>query len=105
MNRTFLLDDLRTHIPADVICRTASAAFSTLGGATFDVYYFDHDLGSVKPGTTGYDVLKWALENRLIPIGAIVILVSQNPVGKQNMINQLTTYGFTRQGQHFIRRV
>ena len=102
--RKFLLDDLR-DIKANVICRTASAAFVALEKHDpFDLYYFDHDLGETKPGTSGYDVLNWALDNKLIPMGAQVVLVTQNPVGRNNMAAALITNGFSRLGQNFIRR-
>lgn len=95
--RTILIDDLR-NIQADVTCRTAAAAYPILESQSFDCYYFDHDLGSTKPGTSGYDILKWALMNEYIPVGAVVHLVTMNPVGNQNMKNQLLSFGFDQIG-------
>ena len=90
--RRILIDDLR-EIEAEVVCKTAKAAYKELEKGIFDIYYFDHDLGSTKPGTSGYDVLTWALENEKIPAGAIVYLVSNNPVGKQRMRDALLNHG------------
>lgn len=95
--KIFVLDDLR-NIAADVTCRTATAAYIILQrSATFDVYYFDHDLGSTEPGTSGYDVLCWAIEqHKYIPIGAYVCLVTSNPVGRHKMELALASNGFVK---------
>ena len=41
---------------------------------------------------TGYDVIKWAIENNCIP--ARVQIVSQNPVGRENIAKALTSAGY-----------
>ena len=97
----FLLDDLR-DIHAEVICRSAKAAYIVLETQRFDYYMFDHDLGSTKPGTSGYDVLKWALENKYIPAGSIVEFVTSNPVGRQNMANQIISHGGFKRGSCYV---
>ena len=49
----------------------------------------DHDLGGEK---TGYDIAKWCVENG---ITGVFRVHSMNPVGKQNIRQLLTHYGWT----------
>ncbi len=77
------------------ICRTAVCAYQTLEVETFDVYYFESDLGETMPGTSGYEVLKWAVMANKIPIGAKVILTTNNFVSRYNMASLLTSNGFS----------
>lgn len=79
-----LIDDTRT-IEGATICRTAISAYKAIERGEYDYYYFDHDLGRVKPGTSGYDVLTWALENELIPKKSAIWLTTSNPVGRARM--------------------
>ena len=101
--KRFLLDDIRVIEDVDVTCRSARQAMPVLEKEMFDVYFFDHDLGSTKPGTSGYDVLKWALENDLLNPEGSVFLVTSNPVGRQNMENQLFTYGYRKRGTEYVK--
>ena len=97
MKKIFLLDDLRVF-GVDVTARTATQGYKVLETEKFDEYLFDHDLGSIQPGTSGYDVLKWALENNKLSDHCTVFLVTSNPVGRQNMGNILQDYNFTFKG-------
>lgn len=49
----------------------------------------DHDLGEEK---TGYDIAKWCIENN---ITGIFRVHSMNPVGRKNIEELLTHYGWT----------
>lgn len=55
---------------------------------------FDHDLGEKK---TGYDVAKWVVESGYENIEFLVH--SANPVGKKNIIELLTHYGYKYYGR------
>ena len=93
--KSFLLDDIKTPPDCEVICRTAADAYITLEKEQgFIVYYFDHDLGSSKPGASGYDVLRWALENEALNKEAIIFIITDNPVGRQNMSNLLLSFNY-----------
>ena len=63
--------------------------FSTCEGG-IDFISFDHDLGEEK---SGYDIAKYIVENN-IPIKAFSCH-SMNPVGKKNIEELLTHYGYT----------
>lgn len=103
--RRFLLDDLRVMPDMDVVARTPVEAFVALDNdKAFNVYVFDHDLGEVKPGTTGYDVLKWALENDKLNEKASIYFCTSNPVGRANMEGQLLTHGWFRKGQEWVKQ-
>ncbi len=96
--KRFLLDDIRNIDDVQVVCRRAIEAFKVLEKEGFDVYIFDHDLGDTKPGTSGYDVLKWALEQGKLKEDATIILATSNPVGRLNMGYLLSDYGYTQSG-------
>ena len=55
----------------------------------YDIISLDHDLGEDK---TGYDIAKYIVENQ-IKVGAVAIH-SANPVGKFNINQLLTHYGY-----------
>ena len=94
--RVFLLDDVRNYPEVTSLCRTATCGIKALEmNPYYDIYYFDHDLGSLQEKSTGYDVLMYALHNRLLnPVGKVG-LVTNNPVGKQKMVWLLEFYGYT----------
>jgi hypothetical protein len=86
-----LIDDLR-NINVDFIARNAEAgreSLSRLNGLLTHVV-FDHDLGEEE---SGYDVLVWGLSRGLIP--QHVQLITDNPVGRDNMIAALVHDGYT----------
>ena len=101
--RKFLLDDIRTLPDIDCLCRTPQAAYVSLELEYFDVYFFDHHLGEVKPGTEGGDVLKWALENNHINPRASIFLVSPDAVGKEKMRNILLDHGWFNRGIEYVK--
>ena len=55
---------------------------------------FDHDLGR---GKNGYDVAKWIVENQY-PLEGFEIH-SMNPVGRRNISQLLTHYGYKKIGK------
>ena len=59
---------------------------------------FDHDLGEEK---TGYDLAKYLLEHN-INIGGFSIH-SMNPVGRKNIYDLLTHYGYRYTGASSVR--
>lgn len=77
----------------DIVARNAEGGTLILSVlknlSAFEGLCLDHDLG---PGKSGYDVLKWGLENDLIP--KHVQLVTMNPVGRNNMALLLEEYGY-----------
>ena len=93
--KSILIDDLR-QITATVVCRDPISAFKALEESTFDEYIFDHDLGYTAPGSSGYDILKWALAQGRINLNARIILVTDNVIGRQRMENLLRDHGFSR---------
>lgn len=86
-----LIDDIR-DLNADIICRTPDGAKLTLQGLALVKYTLgiDHDLSSKE---TGYDILRWAIDERLLPDN--IQLVTMNPIGKKNMIYLLFDNGYT----------
>jgi len=85
-----LIDDTR-DLGCSVIARNAEAAKIILEGCgrSFEGTCIDHDLGD---GESGYDVLKWGLHAGNLPNH--VQIVSQNPIGVQNMGAVLKEYGY-----------
>ncbi len=81
--KSLLIDDMR-EIDADIVARTFDAGIAALQAHKFDVLYLDHDLGEDDPNKTGYGVMKFLEENPDRLPGKIV-LVTSNPVGRQNM--------------------
>ena len=60
-------------------------------GKSINFVDFDHDLGTEK---TGYDVAKYIVENN-IPVDCFSVH-SSNSVGKDNIEQLLTHYGYTK---------
>lgn len=87
-----IIDDIR-DLGCSVVARDPLAAGVVLErmGKYFEGVCFDHDLGSID--ATGYDVLKYGLENDFLP--ARIQLVTMNPVGKTNMAALLKEHGYT----------
>jgi len=73
-----------------VIARSAHQAIEALKDYTFDIIFFDHDLGDDR---TGYDIAKWIVENN-IKIKQGFRIVSANPVGRFNISQLLNHYGY-----------
>lgn len=76
-----------------ITCRTYSGAIEVLNWARdngWEVWLdLDHDLGEEK---TGYDICKFIVENHISILG--YNLHTMNPVGKQNMNQLLSHYGY-----------
>lgn len=86
------VDDVRNPtIPNATWCRSYESAIAAINNSYEDsiVLCLDHDLGEEK---TGYDIAKYIVENN-IPISLIQIH-SANPVGRSNMNQLLTRYGY-----------
>jgi hypothetical protein len=95
-----IIDDKRT-LGCDIVVRTPWVGKQVLRSMVglIEVLCIDHDLGV---GESGYDVVKWALENNCLP--AQVQIVSQNPVGAQNIQNLLGNVGYkTKDGINYHR--
>jgi len=89
MKLTLLIDDLR-DVEVDVIARSGEAGLIILDLINIDTLYLDHDLGS---GISGYRVACRALELGNMP--STVVLVTSNPVGRDNIIAALKQFGYT----------
>lgn len=86
------VDDVRNPtIPEAIWCCNYKSAIETIERYKNDtiILCLDHDLGEEK---TGYDICKYIIENS-IPISLIQIH-SANPVGRANMNQLLTHYGY-----------
>ena len=70
------------------VARTYDEAIQYLGDE-YDVISLDHDLGEDK---TGYDIAKYIVENQIQLNGFRVH--SANPVGRFNIVQLLTHYGY-----------
>lgn len=73
-----------------VVARTSHEAIDALKSMTFDVVMFDHDLGEDR---TGYDIAKYIVENQ-VKIKKGFRIHSANPVGRFNISQLLTHYGY-----------
>jgi len=74
-----LIDDVRTFAQAVMIGCSGE----------IDVLWLDHDLGEEK---TGYDLISWAMRVQIKP--EKVRLITQNPVGRENMAKCLKASGY-----------
>lgn len=88
------VDDVRPA-PKDYIhCRTYNEAIGVLyqgmfGDDDIEEIWLDHDLGEQK---SGYDIAKFIVEEKVC-IGGFGCQ-SMNPVGRKNICNLLTHYGY-----------
>lgn len=71
------------------IARTYNKAIECIANNSYDIISLDHDLAEDK---TGYDIAKYIVENQL-KIGKVAIH-SANPVGRDNIKQLLTHYGY-----------
>ncbi len=98
--KTFLVDDLR-DIKADSVARTYADAVRIAEQLDLSkaVLYLDHDLGEVK---TGYDFISYLIAEDNLP--KEVLIVSSNPVGRDNIGRALVQEGFIRKSpQKFLK--
>lgn len=89
--KTLLIDDMR-NIQADVVARTYDEGIEALKNqGPFSLLYLDHDFGDPSPSKTGYSIMCFLEANPEYKPEKIII-VSSNPVGRQQMqvvINRL----------------
>jgi len=89
--RALLIDDMR-NIRADYVARTFDdGVYALLNEGPWEILYLDHDLGDPVPYKTGYDIINF-LEANPVLLPKKIILVTDNPVGRQKMqkvINRL----------------
>lgn len=96
-----LIDDFR-EFDVDHIAKNARDGQDAL--LTFSVthLYMDHDLGDENEAN-GYEVLCWAIAHDHCPPN--VMLVTSNPVGRDNMAAALVSAGYEKKGNWYIKGV
>lgn len=87
---TLLIDDLRI-IETDVVARTFDEGLQALQDYEVSLLYLDHDLGSLDVKETGYDIVCW-LEQNPEYWPQEIIVITANPVGRQNIYRVLEQY-------------
>ena len=87
-----LIDDMR-EIEADAVARDSYQAYKLISRAKWDEVYLDHDLG--EGSDTGYQVMNWWLESDY-PLPHTILIVSSNPVGRDNIGRALVAHGYHR---------
>jgi hypothetical protein len=92
-----LIDDMR-NITCDIIARNARAGLACLRAFEIDELVLDHDLGD---DVNGYEVLCYALLEKIVP--DYVYVITDNPVGLENIARALEAEGFKRLGREFRR--
>lgn len=96
--KILFIDDIRnpfdyikdTDNVLTIIARTSHEAIKALKEYTFDIIMFDHDLGEDR---TGYDIAKYIVSNQ-IEIKQGFKIHSANPVGRFNISQLMTHYGY-----------
>ena len=96
-----LIDDFR-EFDVDHIAKNARDGKKALLAFPVTHLYMDHDLGDVDE-PTGYDVLVWALERNAVP--ANVMMVTSNPVGRDNMAAALESAGYEKKGNWYVQGI
>ena len=94
-----LIDDFR-EFDVDHIAKNAREGQKALLAYPVTHLYMDHDLGDVDE-PTGYDVLVWAIMRGACP--ANVMMVTSNPVGRDNMIAALENDGYSKKGNWYVK--
>lgn len=92
-----LIDDKR-DMPDGVIARDFESGKRMLILGGWSVLYIDHDLGEI---SNGYDLISFAQEFGYLPDK--IVIVSSNPVGRQNITRVLVREGFKQLGSAFER--
>ena len=98
---SLLVDDVRDLRVTDLIARNYKGAIQVLTAIKVDVMYLDHDLG---PGKTGYDLLNFMFAKNIRIKPKQIILVTMNPVGRENMIRAILNSGYEHIGQQIYER-
>ena len=100
MTVKFLIDDIR-DIGVDVIARNIIGARTVYqnNDITGWTLFLDHDLGIPE---SGLDVIREMIALNNVP--ERVIIVSSNPVGRDNIGHALTDIGYIRKSPHEFYR-
>ena len=95
-----LIDDFRDLTGMDIICRTPEAGLEVVSMLRPSHLYIDHDLGCE---LDGYQVIIGLLRNNKCPRN--VQIVSDNPVGVQNISRALVACGYVvaMNGRNFYK--
>lgn len=96
-----LIDDFR-EFHVDHIAKNARNGQKALLDFPVTHLYMDHDLGD-EDEPTGYDVICWAIAHDCVP--ANVMMVTSNPVGRDNMAAALENIGYTKQGNWYVKGI
>ena len=96
-----LIDDFR-EFDVDNIAKNAREGKQALLSFPVTHLYMDHDLGDIDE-PTGYDVLFWAIARGCCPTN--VMLVTSNPVGRDNMAAALIDAGYEKKGNWYRKEV
>jgi len=99
---SLLVDDVRDFGVTDLIARTYKGAVLALTALSVDVMYLDHDLGQGQK--TGYDLLNFIFDPKIRIKPKQIILVTMNPVGRENMIRAMLNNGYEHIGQQIYER-
>lgn len=96
-----MIDDKR-DMPYGVIARDYESGKKMLALGGWDALYIDHDLGDPK---TGYDLITWAADigPKYDFLPDKIVIISSNPVGRDNIARVLRKSGFKELGNHFYR--
>ena len=97
MEKLLYVDDIRkpniirysTYSYEIIVSRNYDDAINMLNMCKFNAIDLDHDLGEEK---TGYDIAKYIVEHQIPLVGFRIH--SANPVGKFNIQQLLTHYGY-----------
>lgn len=82
--RTLLIDDIREKDVSRVARSYEDGLCALTQEGPWDILYLDHDLGDEDPKKTGYGIMCF-LEQFPQYLPGQVVLVTANPVGRQNM--------------------
>ena len=91
-----LIDDFRTF-DVDHIARNGRDGMQALLDFPVTHLYMDHDLGEDSPN--GYEVITLALLHNVVPNK--VLIVSDNPVGRDNIAGALKANGYIKKGNWY----
>lgn len=97
MYKILLVDDFR-FLPDCDIARSGEDALRVINTEKYDVIIMDHDLGE---GMTGYEMVNKALEEGILP--PRVQFITNNPVGRENMIRAIENAGYICRGGMWSR--
>lgn len=91
-----LIDDFRTF-KVDHISRNGKDGLQALLDFPVTHLYMDHDLGD--DSSSGYEVIILALLHDVVPNK--VLIVSNNPPGRDNIARALESNGYSKKGKWY----